>query len=42
MSIVMKSKYRLWMTREECKVNVDTKNGAKPIFLVATVWNVTL
>ena len=38
----MKSKYCLWMTREECKVNVDTKKGAKPIFLERTVWNVAL
>lgn len=38
----MKDKYRLWMTREERKMNVDTKNGAMPIFLEQTVWNVTL
>lgn len=38
----MNSKYRLWMTREERKMHVNTKNGAKPIFLGHAVWNVML
>ena len=37
----MQSNNRLWMTREERKMNLVTKNGTRPIFLELIVWNVT-